>query len=221
MIRKGYSDGPYGQLHWRMLTPSGDLRGPDLYCLHPAPFSGLAFTTIMPFLAQGRRVIAPDFPGHGGSDAYVEQPTIERYAQAMLALINALSGAGAVDVLGFHSGSLVAAELAASTPARVRKLVLIDVPYFDAATRRELRVEPDGHSVVLPDGVGEAQQCGDGCRGQCQWQDNLPEMGRSAHVDLRCGSAPSGPSGEGPDGAARRIRRWRGTGRARGPLVEP
>ncbi|MDJ0643184.1 MAG: alpha/beta hydrolase [Erythrobacter sp.] len=132
-ISKGYSDGPFGQVHWRICGERGD--APDLLCLHPAPFSGLAFTAIMPFLAKDRRVIAPDFPGHGGSDPFRHDASVKNYAEAMQSLIHDLSGDRPVDLLGFHTGCLVACELGLLAPGLVRSLVLIDVPAFDAATR--------------------------------------------------------------------------------------
>lgn len=135
MITKGYSDGPFGQVHWRMCGEPGS--APDLVCLHPAPFSGLAFTTIMPFLARGRRAIAPDFPGHGGSDPFRDDPGIGEYAEAMRSVIAGFSPDRPVDLLGFHTGCLVAMELALLAPSSVRSLVLIDVPAFDELTRAE------------------------------------------------------------------------------------
>jgi pimeloyl-ACP methyl ester carboxylesterase len=129
MIRKGYSEGPFGQIHWRMIG-AGD--GPDLYCLHPAPFSGLAYTVIMPHLAQGRRVIAPDYPGHGGSDAFRADATIADYATAMQAVVADLSGDRFVDAMGFHTGCLVAASM-----SQVGRLALIDVPAFKPEMRAE------------------------------------------------------------------------------------
>ena len=42
-----------------------------------------------------------------------------------------------VDLLGFHTGCLVACELSLIAPGPVRSLVLIDVPAFDEATRAE------------------------------------------------------------------------------------
>ncbi len=133
-ITKGYSDGPFGQVHWRACGERGD--APDLVCLHPAPFSGLAFAAIMPLLAKGRRVIAPDFPGHGGSDPHRWDASIGDYAKAMQSVVHDLSPDRSVDVLGFHTGCLVACELALTAPDRVRSLVLIDVPAFDETTRQ-------------------------------------------------------------------------------------
>jgi pimeloyl-ACP methyl ester carboxylesterase len=134
-IAKGYCDGPFGQVHWHCLGEPTDQ--PDLICLHPAPFSGLAFTNIMPYLAKDRRVIAPDFPGHGGSDPHRLDASIAEYAEAMLSVTQSLSPDRPVDLLGFHSGCLVACEMALVAPDSVRSLVLIDVPAFDAETRAE------------------------------------------------------------------------------------
>ncbi|WP_108812010.1 alpha/beta fold hydrolase [Sphingorhabdus sp. Alg231-15] len=151
MIRKGYSDGPFGQVHWRMLEPKGPLTRPDLYCLHPAPFSGLAFTTIMPHLAQDRRVFAPDYPGHGGSDAFKEEPTIEEYAAAITAVVDEQSGDGPVDLMGFHTGNLVAAELALAEPKKIGRLALVDVPAFDVETSAKFRTASAKPFEITPD----------------------------------------------------------------------
>ncbi len=135
MIRRGYSDGPFGQVHWRLC--GARTNEPDLVCLHPAPFSGLAFTSIMPFLAAHHRVIAPDFPGHGGSDPHRPDASVDDYAMAMVSVIRDLSPERPVDVIGFHTGCLVACELSLLAPAAVRSLVLIDAPAFDQEARRD------------------------------------------------------------------------------------
>ncbi len=126
-MRKGYSNGPFDQIYWRMSEPVHVPSKPDLYCLHPALFSGLAFTAIMPHLAEGRRVIAPDYPGHGGSDIFKSQPAILEYAEAMLALTAELSQNIPVDVMGFRTGNLVAVEMSLAAPTSIGKLALPDV----------------------------------------------------------------------------------------------
>ncbi len=149
-MRKGYSDSAHGQIHWRMEGSTG--LASDLYCLHPAPFSGLAFTTIMPHLAGDRRVIAPDYPGHGGSDALTAAPTIEGFAGALAAVIDDVSDDGPVDLVGFHTGCLVALALAASVPTKIGRLVLIDMPFFDADTRQKFldpAAQPPGFTAEL------------------------------------------------------------------------
>ena len=149
-MRKGYSDGPYEQIHWRMQQPEGEATAPDLYCLHPAPFSGLAFTTVMPHLAEGRRVIALDYPGHGGSDPITGTLTIKAYAETIAAVIDDLSGRGPVDLLGFHTGCLVA--LATGFGTKARGLVLLDAPFFDAEIRRKFLdpvAQPPGFTPAM------------------------------------------------------------------------
>lgn len=149
MIKKGYTDGPNGQLHWRMLTPE-TVSAPDLYCFHPAPFSGLAYTGIMPYLAKNRRVIAPDYPGYGGSDVCDAQPTIEDYASAMAHVMDDLSAEAARDVLGFHTGCLVAAELCGREPNTIANSVLIDIPAFDEETGAKLKASNGTPLALTP-----------------------------------------------------------------------
>lgn len=135
IIRKGYSDGPEGQVHWRMADPGGARSQPDLYCFSPAPFGSIAYANILPHLAQHRRVIAPDYPGQGGSDGGSAHPAIEDYAASMCAVIEDLSGASDVYATGFHSGCLVAVEVALRHASDVKRLALVDVPAFDPPTR--------------------------------------------------------------------------------------
>ena len=134
-IRKGYSDGPEGQIHWRMATPSSDAQQADLFCFSPAPFGSIAYATLLPHLAKDRRVIAPDYPGQAGSDGGSPKPSIEAYAASMLAVIADLSGGHSVDVLGFHSGCLVAAEVKRQAPEVINRVIMVDVPAFDPETR--------------------------------------------------------------------------------------
>lgn len=135
IIRKGYSDGPEGQVHWRMADPGGVCSQPDLYCFSPAPFSSIAYANILSHLAQHRRVIAPDYPGQGGSDGGSASPSIEDYAASMLAVIDDLSAQSEVQVTGFHSGCLVAVDVALRRASAVKHLALVDVPAFDPESR--------------------------------------------------------------------------------------
>jgi pimeloyl-ACP methyl ester carboxylesterase len=47
-----------------------------------------------------------------------------------------------VDLLGYHAGSLVAAELALARPDQVRRVVLAGVPVFDAREREAYQSRP-------------------------------------------------------------------------------
>lgn len=76
----------------------------------------------MDALAAGRRVIAFDNAGVGGSSGTTPSTAAEM-ARDALAFLDAL-GIGRADVLGFSLGSFVAQEIALSRPGAVRRLVL-------------------------------------------------------------------------------------------------
>lgn len=146
-MRKSYTDTALGQVHARTLAAEQSADQPPLICLHPAPLSGLYFTTVMPMLNHNRKVIAPDYPGYGGSDPIsrlgsdpnAQPATIGDYADAMIQFIDVSAAGSSVDILGFHTGCLVGAEIAIRRPDLLRRLVLCDVPYFTADVRPALR----------------------------------------------------------------------------------
>jgi len=141
MIRRLYGDTSFGQVHARCLEAAGEEAAAPLVCLHPAPSSGLYFSTVMPLLNDGRRVFAPDYPGYGGSDALEDPPAIADYATAILELLDNMGIEGSVNVLGFHTGCLVGAEMALLDQARVGRLVLCDVPYFSTEQQDGMRAQ--------------------------------------------------------------------------------
>ncbi len=150
-VRKCYVDTSFGQVHARVAESSREESQPPLLCLHPAPASGLYFTTAFPYLNAHRRVIAPDYPGYGGSDPLDEPPGIGDYAKAMLEVADVLQPDGAVDVLGFHTGCLVGAEMTLQQPGAVRRLVLCDVPFFPPEARPGLF-----EKLAVPMPIGKA-----------------------------------------------------------------
>jgi pimeloyl-ACP methyl ester carboxylesterase len=130
MTRRAYVDGPFGQMHARM---AGSLSGPApvLACFHMSPMSSHTYDRFAERLAaSGRGVVALDTPGFGMSDAPPEAPAIADYARASLAAIDALGIEGPVDLMGYHTGSMIACEIAATHPQRVRRLVLVAAPIF-------------------------------------------------------------------------------------------
>lgn len=141
-MRCAYIDGPFGQIHaryWDAKTTANNQ--PALFCFHPSPFSSLAFQTIAPFLQVGRTVIAPDFPGYGGSARPHSSPSIEAYCDAMFAAVEAFAEDSEINVLGFHTGCFVAAEMAVQRPISISKICLVDVPTFPADTRADMARE--------------------------------------------------------------------------------
>ncbi len=90
-------------------------------------------------MAPRRRVVAVDAPGYGASDPPPQPMPIEGYARAIAVAFDEAE-AGSVDLFGYHTGALVAAELARQRPDKVSRLILIGVPYFLGAEREAWRV---------------------------------------------------------------------------------
>jgi pimeloyl-ACP methyl ester carboxylesterase len=142
-LRKMYVDCRYGQLHLHTAFPSNggfDERTP-LVCIHPGPLSGRVFHALLPDLGRERSVYAPDLPGCGESDAPEAGVTIADYAAAVGDLLDTLR-LRQVDLLGYQTGSLLAAELALARPEQVRRVVFAGVPVFDAREREAYNARP-------------------------------------------------------------------------------
>ena len=139
-VRRAYVDSRFGQIHLHHATPMGEATAPPLVLLHQTPLSGRMFSEVLPCLATGRHVYALDTPGYGESDAPPAPADIETYAAAIGEFLATLNGP--VDVLGYHTGVLIATELAVSDPQRVRALVLVAVPLLTEAQRSGYRPDP-------------------------------------------------------------------------------
>lgn len=77
-----------------------------------------------PALSDGRRTIALDLPGHGGSSKAIIDGAAASLARAAIAAMDALDLSKA-HLVGHSLGGAVAMEIAASAPARVASLTLI------------------------------------------------------------------------------------------------
>ncbi len=99
------------QVHYRI---SG--AGPVLLLLHQSPTSSAEKATIIEDFANDFTVIAPDTPGFGLSD-YIETltPDITLYAEALKEFTDAL-GLDQICIYGFHTGAIIAAEMARLYP---------------------------------------------------------------------------------------------------------
>jgi pimeloyl-ACP methyl ester carboxylesterase len=139
--KRGYVDGRFGQIHYRLAQPrasQGAAAKPALLAFHLSPYSSAIYETILPVLGRDRVVIAPDTPGFGLSDPPATRPTIADYAAAMGDLMDAL-GIRQVDLLGYHTGAEIAVELALQRPQAVHRLVMIAAPLFTAEELPERR----------------------------------------------------------------------------------
>jgi pimeloyl-ACP methyl ester carboxylesterase len=142
-IRRGYFESRYGQLHVHNAIPPGGGfdEGTPILGLHHSPMSGTAFASLLPLLGRNRSVYAPDLPGFGSSDAPPSRPSIGDYAAVIGEFCDTMR-LRQVDVVGYRSGSLVAAELALARPGTVRRLVMIGAPVASEAEREAFRRAP-------------------------------------------------------------------------------
>lgn len=138
----GQNLGQRFRISWRSWEPESGSRKNPLILLHPLPHNGSFFSVIAPLLAQDRLVLAPDYPGYGASWPLEGPPTISLYAQAVLEAWLSLGVGRQPDLFGFHTGCLVAPELALCNSGQVGRLVLVDVPYFSAEERKAKLLEP-------------------------------------------------------------------------------
>lgn len=137
-MRRGYLDTDNGQLHYYDWRPADPERhdGTVWIGLASMPYSGLLFETVANARPAGAQLIGVDLPGYGQSEPLPGPPSIDAYAQAVAGLMAELA-APRVELVGFHTGCLVALALAQQRPAQVQRVNLIDAPAYDAATRNK------------------------------------------------------------------------------------
>jgi len=142
-IRKSYVDGRFGQIHVYEVSPTLEpaSRKTPLMCFHPNPVSGDYFRDYMLEMGKDRVVMAMDTPGYGQSASPPEPQSLGELAGAAADALDALGygrdGFGAVDAIGYHTGTLIAAELAIIRPDLIRRLVLPGIPFYVGDERAE------------------------------------------------------------------------------------
>ncbi len=136
-VRK-FVDGKHGQIHLRVAHPTQTNKRP-LACLHMSPKSGRIFANFMEQASNDRIVMAHDYPGFGESDPPPAVPpvSIEDYAQSLWEAVDALS-LESIDIVGYHTGSEVAAEAAHQRPDQVGGIVMISAPVFSSDELRQM-----------------------------------------------------------------------------------
>lgn len=107
-------------------TGAGD--GTPVLLLHGVPETSSLWRDVAPALGEGRRVLAPDLPGLGGS-AYPGPYDVPSVVDQVLALLDSQVGPRQVDVVGHDWGGTVGLHLAATHPDRVRRLVVANTAY--------------------------------------------------------------------------------------------
>lgn len=116
---------PFGELaamQW------GDPDAPPLLALHGWLDNAASFARLAPMLAQKRRVIALDLPGHGHSAhlaASARRYHVVEQVDHVLDFADAL-GLGRFDLLGHSLGAGIASLVAAAAPERIDRLLLVE-----------------------------------------------------------------------------------------------
>ena len=114
-----------------LVREAGDGPGVPVLLLHGVPETSRMWRDVQPALATGRRVLAPDLPGLGGS-AYGGPYDVPSLVAQLIALIEAEFGADTrVDVVGHDWGGVLALGLAEIRPNLIRRLCVVNAPYRD------------------------------------------------------------------------------------------
>lgn len=189
-LRRAYFESRHGQLHVHYAIPAGGGfdEATTLLCLHQSPMSARVFDSFLKVMGADRSVYAPDTPGYGESDGPASRPSIGDYAGGMAEFVDTMRFRK-IDVLGYHTGALIAAELALLRPDVVRKLVLVGVPLVNDVDRAAFRKSP----WPLP-------PLEDGSHLSVEWQRSVQWRGAGVSIEqlaaafaekLRAGAAAS------------------------------
>lgn len=109
--------------------------GLPLVLVHGLGGAATNWRLIAPALAaSGRRVIVPELPGHGGSAPLAAEPSLDRFADSVLAVLEH-EGALPVPWIGHSLGGLVGLRAAVQRPDAVSGLVLAAAAGISSGTR--------------------------------------------------------------------------------------
>ncbi|MBU1227127.1 MAG: alpha/beta hydrolase [Actinobacteria bacterium] len=110
--------------HEFFVREAGPEDGPPLVLLHGWVYDGLVtWHRVMPALAETHRVYVIDLRGHGKSARIRGPVDMEDMADEIAGVMDAL-GLGAVPMVGYSMGGMVAQTLARRYPGRISRLVL-------------------------------------------------------------------------------------------------
>jgi haloalkane dehalogenase len=99
--------------------------GPPVVLVHGSPLSSFAFRHQIAALSSRFRIIAPDLPGFGQSEALNEGPVFARQAEVLRALLQHLD-LGPIRLLGHDWGGPIGMGAVVDQLDRVKQLVLVN-----------------------------------------------------------------------------------------------
>ena len=135
---RGPVDGPIPDIDYRRVEAVGvDYlvacagSGPPVLLLHGFPQTHVCWRRVIPTLARGHEVVAPDLPGYGASSAPPGGPRGEGFTKRELAagLVELMAALGheRFAVIGHDRGGRVAYRMALDHPERVDRLAVLNV----------------------------------------------------------------------------------------------
>lgn len=108
--------------------------GEPLVLVHGLGGAASNWLMLAPLLAPGRRVLVPELPGHGGSEALPAAPNLNGFADR-IAELAAREGFAPAPVVGHSLGGAIALRLAIRRPQSVSSLVLAAAAGISSGTR--------------------------------------------------------------------------------------
>jgi pimeloyl-ACP methyl ester carboxylesterase len=172
------------------VAEQGDPRGRPLVLLHGFPQTHRCYDAVAERLVpRGLRLLAPDQRGYspGARPAEAAAYAIGELTGDVLRILDA-SGIGAADVVGHDWGAVVAWNLAARHPERVRTLTAVSVPHPKAMAAA--RADPDSEQsrrsayigLFRQRGKAEEVLLGDGAQRLRAIYDPLPAPAVEPHL---------------------------------------
>lgn len=107
--------------------PLESRRGPPLVLLGGMTQTLSSWSGQIRSLAAGREVIVYEARGQGQTELSLADASLPRHVDDLIALLDALAIDGPIDLAGFSFGGRVALGVAATHPARIRRLVVSGV----------------------------------------------------------------------------------------------
>lgn len=165
MVRRGYLDFDWGQLHYR--AAGTDESKPLLLLLHQSPLSSRNYEQALPLLAAGCRAIALDTPGYGGSSAIGDAWEVADYGRLVWQVADRL-GVDQIALFGRATGGVFALEAALQQPSRVSALMLHGLPVYTDDERRD-RTANYAPAYVIDDAGGHLRWIWDRIHREYPW----------------------------------------------------
>lgn len=142
-----------------------------LVLLHGITDNALTWTPVLERIDPRCRIVAPDLRGHGESDKPDDRYDAEAYADDVRHLIDTAFGKPAL-IAGHSLGGVVAVQVGATAPERVRGLFLEDPPLYFVNAMNEIYRNLFQATVMM------AKTLQDGSRSADDWFDvmaNAPD----------------------------------------------